>query len=62
LSPGLNSRLRLKRESYRHQIVDPQLDIDYYEDFEAPQGYYTDTPNKIALLSLDWAGLDPEEL
>jgi hypothetical protein len=38
-------------KSCRHEIVDPH----YYQDFEAPQGYYTDTPNKIAILSLDLA-------
>jgi hypothetical protein len=44
-------------KSCRHEIVNPQPNVDYYQDFEAPQGYHTDTPNKIAILSLDLAGL-----
>jgi hypothetical protein len=37
----------------RHDVIDPQPEIDYYKDFEAPQGYYTDTPNMISLLGID---------
>jgi len=36
-----------------HDILEPQLDRDYYKDFEAPQGYRTDIINKMALVHLD---------
>jgi len=42
-----------------HDVVDPQPEIDYYKDYEAPQGYFTDMPNMISLLGIDVSA--PEE-
>jgi len=36
-----------------HNIINPQPEIDYYKDFEDPQGYYTDMPTKISILKVE---------
>lgn len=37
----------------RHNILDPELNRDYYKDFEAPQGYRTDVMSKMAIVHVE---------
>jgi hypothetical protein len=36
-----------------HYVADPQYNIDYYQDFEAPQGYWSDTLPRVS--QIEWS-------
>jgi len=38
--------------SEMHDVENPLPEIDYYRDFEAPQGHYAHMPDKISILKI----------